>query len=222
MTGIAAGGADDAPAIDWSGHRLTYRHFRESVDTSSPTPDASSLSVPDALIAVFAAAARGTNVRVVDPVTPPASGTRSDWLTVSTSGSSGNPTSVTRSARSWSDSFPFLTELTGLSSADIVLLTGPLHATMHLFAAVHALSIGACVTDRSEIATATHAVPAVLRAVLDRAPKLRTAVVAGITTPSHENALRTRVFVWSSTTARPSCPWWPLATCRNHCAHCPP
>ena len=43
-----------------------------------------------------------------------------------------------------------------------MLLTGPLHATMHLFAAVHTLWLGAELTDRPDRATAVHAVPAVL------------------------------------------------------------
>ncbi len=63
-----------------------------------------------------------------------------------------------------------------------MLLTGPLHATLHLFAAVHTLALGAELTDRPEDATAVHAVPPVLADLLDALPEtapLRTAVVAG-------------------------------------------
>ena len=69
-----------------------------------------------------------------------------------------------------------------------MLLTGPLHATMHLFAAVQTLALGAEVTDQPEHATAVHAVPAVLADLLGALPSgapLRTAVVAGTSLTEH-------------------------------------
>ena len=180
---LVLGGMSDAPAIDWAGRVWTYAELAQRIEEwpRATDHDASALPVPDALVCVFAAAAQGSSVRVTDPtlsfaVDPPDGA----FLVVATSGSSGNPRPLARTARSWTDSFPAFTELTGLTQADLVLLTGPLHATMHLFAAVHALSIGACVTDDRTRATAAHAVPAVLRGLVDAAPRLRTVVVAGI------------------------------------------
>lgn len=91
-----------------------------------------------------------------------------------------------RTAVSWTSSFAPLAELSGLGRDDRVLLTGPLHATLHLFAAVHTLALGAELTDRPANATAVHAVPAVLAELLDALPAggpLRTAVVAGTALP---------------------------------------
>src|SRR5690606_33349581 len=102
------------------------------------------------------------------------------FLLVATSGSTGRPRPLARTAAPWYDSFPAFTEITGVRETDRVLLTGPLHATMHLFGALHALWLGACVTDDAATATVAHAVPAVLRDLAANAPRLRTAVVAGI------------------------------------------
>jgi acyl-coenzyme A synthetase/AMP-(fatty) acid ligase len=188
---LALSGTPSAPALAWNGRVKTYAELDAAVDRwpRSEIHDASRLSVPDALTCVIAAARHGESVIVVDPERPPvieehngrseASGLKPARLHVSTSGSSGAPRALRRTYRSWTDSFPSFTAVTGLTSADRVLITGPLHATMHLFGALHALSVGACVTDDADTATAVHAVPAVLRRVLRAAPRLRTAVVAG-------------------------------------------
>jgi acyl-CoA synthetase (AMP-forming)/AMP-acid ligase II len=84
------------------------------------------------------------------------------------------------------DSFEPLTRIAGLSARDTILITGPLTATMHLFAAVHTLAMGAHLTDRADQATAVHAVPQRLAALLAALPPtapLRTAVVAGAALP---------------------------------------
>lgn len=118
---------------------------------------------------------------------PPADGTAPDpqWLTVVTSGSSGAPRPVRRSVASWTSSFAPLSALIGLRPTDRVLLTGPLHATLHLFAAVHTLAAGAELTDDPTRATLAHAVPAVLGDLIGdpRAAGLRTVVVAGSALP---------------------------------------
>lgn len=138
---------------------------------------------------VFAAAALGRPVLVADPAVPaPIIGTvpADTFLIVVTSGTSGRPKPVLRTAESWVRSFAPLSELTGIDRNDRVLLTGPLHATLHLFAAVHALAIGAELTDRPDLATAVHAVPAVLADLLDHLPAdspLRIAVLAGSAVP---------------------------------------
>ncbi|MGU3431875.1 class I adenylate-forming enzyme family protein [Actinomycetes bacterium M1A6_2h] len=181
----ALSGIPTAPALVWQGRVTTYAELAAAVDRwpRSDVHDASRLSVPDALTCVVAAARRGESVIVVDPDRPPPietnPGSIPAGLHVSTSGSSGAPRALRRTYRSWTDSFPAFTAVTELTSADRVLVTGPLHATMHLFGALHTLSVGACVTDDPSLATAVHAVPAVLRRLLRAAPRMRTAVVAG-------------------------------------------
>lgn len=189
MLSRVLGGDDDAPALALAGQVLTYggldRAVDRWIDRYEPGPtgyDASTLAVAEALICVCAAARRGVPVAVEDPAARPA---RTHWpdtafLLVATSGSTGRPRPLARTAASWYDSFPAFTAITGITATDRVLITGPLHATMHLFGALHALWRGACVTDDPRHATVVHAVPAVLREVVRAAPGLRTAIVAGI------------------------------------------
>ncbi|MFI6172135.1 class I adenylate-forming enzyme family protein [Nocardia sp. NPDC051052] len=181
------GGSGDQLAIEFDGRAYTYGQLDQAIEQwiardAAPVYDASTLSVPDALICVCAAARRGVPVLVENPAArpdrpgiPP-----SAFLLVTTSGSTGRPRPLARTAASWFDSFPAFTAITGVEATDRVLITGPLHATMHLFGALHALWRGACVTDDPTRATVVHAVPAVLRDVVRKAPKLRTAIVAGI------------------------------------------
>jgi acyl-CoA synthetase (AMP-forming)/AMP-acid ligase II len=133
----------------------------------------------------FAAAETGTAVLVRDPAIPPPSLGRlpaGSWLVACTSGSTAAPRAVCRTAWSWAASVAPLARCAGLTCADRVLLTGPLHATLHLHAAVHTLAVGAELTDEAAGATAVHAVPAALESLLRDLPApapLRTAVVAG-------------------------------------------
>jgi acyl-CoA synthetase (AMP-forming)/AMP-acid ligase II len=146
--------------------------------------------VVDALAAVFGAARTGRPVLVTDPVGPatalPADLPHDTFLVVVTSGTSGHPRPVLRTAASWTTSFAPFSALTGIGPDDRVLPTGPLHATMHLFAAVHTLAVGAHLVDDPAVATAAHAVPLRLATLLDElgpdAP-LRTVVVAGAALP---------------------------------------
>ncbi|OZF46948.1 AMP-binding protein [Rhodococcus sp. 14-1411-2a] len=182
-------GRDNDTAISWAGRTLTYAELDAAVEQWPHLPvhdarfhDASALELPDALICVFAAARQGSAVRVEDPAARPERPAHIDpdaFLLVATSGSTGRPKPLARTAASWVDSFPEFTDISDIRPTDTVLITGPLHATMHLFAAVHALWLGACVTDDPAHATAVHAVPAVLRDVLRRMPRARIAVAAG-------------------------------------------
>jgi len=182
------GRADDRPALDLGGRTFTYRELDRAAEewnrahAGQAGYDASPLSTFDALICVCAAARRGVPVRVENPAVRPVREhvPAGAFLLVATSGSTGRPRPLARTAASWYDSFPAFTEITGVRETDRVLLTGPLHATMHLFGALHALWLGACVTDDAATATVAHAVPAVLRDLAANAPRLRTAVVAGI------------------------------------------
>lgn len=183
-----SGRVDDRAALDLDGRTLTYRELDRAIEeynrahSGVPVYDASPLSTPQALICVCAAARRGIAVHVENPEVRPArqSIPAGALLLVATSGSTGAPRPLARTARSWYDSFPTFTAITGVRATDRVLLTGPPHATMHLFGALHALWSGACVTDDVRTATVVHAVPAVLREVVASAPCLRTAIVAGI------------------------------------------
>ncbi|WP_072805625.1 AMP-binding enzyme [Rhodococcoides yunnanense] len=193
------GGTGERPAIVWRGQTLTYSDFDAAVQAwpAAPVHDGSSLDVPTALVSAFAAARQGVSVHIEDPEARPHRDTIENdaWLLVATSGSTGRPRPLARTASSWFDSFAEFTSITGLTAEDRVLITGPLHATMHLFAAVHALWLGACVTDDEETATATHAVPAVLRRLVGRTPHLRTAVVAGIALDAGAQELATGIDV---------------------------
>jgi hypothetical protein len=161
-----------------------------------PAPrDLASLDLPEALACAFAAARTGTAVLVRDPALPaPAIGSlpAGTWLVAGTSGSTAAPRAVCRTAASWARSVGPLARLAGLTSGDRVLLTGPLHGTMHLHAALHTLAIGAELTDRADTATAVHALPAVLEVLLRDLPAdapLRTAVLAGAALPDRIAAL---------------------------------
>ncbi|MFC8046662.1 synthetase [Nocardia sp. NPDC057353] len=170
------------------GRRWSYRDLEHAISAWNARfrhldlYDTATLELADALVAVCAAARRGIPVRVENPAARPerAEIPPGAFLLVATSGSTGRPRPLARTAASWYDSFPDFSALTGITAADRVLITGPLHATMHLFGALHALWSGACVTDEPERATVVHAVPAVLRDVVRTAPLLRTAVLAGI------------------------------------------
>ncbi len=140
-------------------------------------------SVTDDLVTLIAAAQAGQPV-LVAPVESAVTGFGPE-LTVLTSGSAGRPRPVARSWASWLDSFPALTALSGLSSDDRVLLTGPLTASLHLFAALHTLRLGGEITDSVAAATAVHAVPTLLDRLLDVETQIRRAVVAGAALPAH-------------------------------------
>ena len=161
-----------------------------ALDLAAPPRATTGLPLESALALVFGAAAAGVPVVVADPACPDLSiGPPGDstFLIVVTSGTSGRPRPVLRTAASWTSSFAPLAELAGIAANDRVLLTGPLHATMHLFAAVHTLALGAELTDRPELASVVHAVPPVLADLLAMLPanaSLRTAVLAGSSLPA--------------------------------------
>ncbi|WP_353816246.1 class I adenylate-forming enzyme family protein [Agromyces sp. SYSU T00266] len=108
-------------------------------------------------------------------------------LALTTSGSTaadGSPRVIARTVESWLASTAPLAALAGLGPDDRVAVTGPLSVSMHLYAALHALWIGAMVTDGLGTATAVHATPTRLARLVsaDAAPP-RTAIVAGAALP---------------------------------------
>lgn len=118
------------------------------------------------------------------------------WATL-TSGSSGRPRIVLRSAASWQRSFAAVAELLGTGPDEAVALPVPPASSLTLFSIAHALAggprpaLGALGAVDGPDVTALHGTPQALRAVLDAGapPQLRTALVGG----SHlDGALRER------------------------------
>lgn len=191
---LRPGRRDDAPAITAAGRTTSYAQLHErAARPAGPGAGAVLVAGPDpvdALAGVFGAAATGRPVLVADPAGPvpalPALLPPATWLVAVTSGTSGHPRPVLRTAASWTSSFAPFSALTGIGPDDTVAITGPLHSTMHLFAAVHALAVGAHLTDDPSRASAAHAVPSRLATLLDELDPdspLRTVVVAGATLP---------------------------------------
>lgn len=113
------------------------------------------------------------------------------WATL-TSGSSGAPRIVLRSAASWADSFAAIGGFLDAGNPGTVALPAPPASSLTLFSLAHALSGGPrpqlCTTPD---ANALHGTPQALRAVLDAGapPQLRSALIGG----SHlDPALRLR------------------------------
>lgn len=190
------GGADEAPALRLSAARasdsaLSYGELRERVASceisESGIVHARSRDQVELLVCVLAALHNERPVLVSDPAdaapivraAPPSAG-----LIVMTSGSSGRSRAVARTASSWSDSFSPFAEATGLSSGDSVALSGPLHVSMHLFAALHTLWLGAVLSDDATTASAVHCTPTVLGRLLSSATLPGRLIVAGASLPA--------------------------------------
>ncbi|RIJ70593.1 synthetase [Nakamurella silvestris] len=189
------GGSIDDPAVTFYGRTRTYGQLAERIRATTLSGDGPVRATdPDPLVTLtrlYAAMAAGRPAIVSDPARAPVRTGElpaDTFLVAVTSGSAGKPRAVARTARSWSDSFAPLAELTGLTGTDKVLLTGPLHATLHLFAAVHTLWLGAHLTDERRHATAVHCVPSVLGELLDQGFAPRRAVVAGAALPEAKAA----------------------------------
>lgn len=103
------------------------------------------------------------------------------WATT-TSGSTGAPRIVIRSAASWEASFAAIERLLDARDDDRMLLPGPASSSLTLFSLAHALAGGPPpVTSESRAAaTLFHGTPSHLRALLaDRPSGLRAALVGG-------------------------------------------
>jgi long-chain acyl-CoA synthetase len=88
-------------------------------------------------------------------------------IAVRTSGTTSRPRAVVRSAASWVDSFPAVSELSGIGRGSRVWLPGPLTASMNLFAAAHARAVAADVVPTPGGATHACLTPAALTGALD-------------------------------------------------------
>lgn len=141
---------------------------------------------------VLGGLADGAAVAVPPPGSmPPLVGVDPGELLVYTSGSTGR--GILRTHRSWQASLDPLTDVIGGTPDDRIWIAGPLHSTLYLYGAVHAVHLtGQVILDPEpcESATIVHAVPARAGQVLDRPPSmLRTIVVAGDHVP---DLVRTR------------------------------
>ena len=106
-------------------------------------------------------------------------GTELALLTSGSSDASGKPRVVARTSASWLASAAALADLARLTAADRIAVTGPLHVSMHLYAVLHGLWLGATAGDTLDGATAVHATPTRLARLLDDPALPRTAIVAG-------------------------------------------
>nr|WP_167760395.1 AMP-binding protein [Blastococcus sp. CT_GayMR16] len=106
---------------------------------------------------------------------------RGELIALQTSGTTSRPRSVVRTTASWVDSFPHVSRLAGIDRRSRVWVPGPMSATMNLFAAVHARTVGATLVDGPEDATHAHLTPATLLTALSGGGDLRGVhvVVAG-------------------------------------------
>lgn len=103
------------------------------------------------------------------------------WATL-TSGSSGTPRIVLRSAKSWSDSFAAVEHCLDARADDVIALPAPPASSLTLFSLAHALCSGPRpVLFAAAEAELFHGTPQALRAVLDAGsmPRLRSALVGG-------------------------------------------
>lgn len=105
------------------------------------------------------------------------------WASV-TSGSSGSPRVVLRSASSWEDSFETVAEMLGAETGDSVALPAPPASSLTLFSLAHALAGGPepiVGPVAGSTATCLHGTPQALRALLDAGapPTLRAALIGG-------------------------------------------
>ncbi|MFC6355143.1 AMP-binding enzyme [Luethyella okanaganae] len=180
------GGADDDIAVAMTDHAIGYAELRSLVaELELPSEGVVEAHDPDPvrmLALVLASLARGRPVLVSnpdDPAVPPSELPVGAGLLLRTSGSSGLARTVARTAASWTASFVPFARITGVTSHDTVMPTGPLHVSMHLFAALHTLWLGGCVSDDVRRATVAHCTPTMLDRLLSSPGQLRRAVVAG-------------------------------------------
>jgi acyl-CoA synthetase (AMP-forming)/AMP-acid ligase II len=196
------GGAPLDVALDFRGGAMRYGELARAVGRAA-LPDGSGAvgcpagADPVALVTtVLAALDRGRPVLVggtqhtaetLDPRLP--AGTELALLTSGSSDASAAPRVVARTGASWLASAQPLAEVAGIGSGGRIAVTGPLHVSMHLYAVLHALWLGATAGDDVRSATAMHATPTRLARALDGDACPPAVVVAGA---AASDALRSR------------------------------
>ncbi|GAA2462520.1 AMP-binding enzyme [Agromyces soli] len=182
------GGAGERPALALGGRTLDYRALGRAVAAFEAPEDGGVIVVRpeahpvDTIVAVLAGLERGRPVLVgaeTAPAEPLPAGTELALTTSGSSAPSGRPRIVARSSASWLASSTPLAEATGAGPDSVVRITGPLHVSMHLYAALHALHLGATASDEPHRGTIVHATPTRLARLLDGPAVPPTAVVAG-------------------------------------------
>lgn len=198
MSGGWLGGAGGRPALALGGRTLDYRALGRAVAAFELPDDGGAIVVRpethpvETIVAVIAGLERGRPVLVgadAVPAEPLPAGTELALTTSGSSAPSGRPRIVARSSASWLASSAPLAEATGAGPDSVVRISGPLHVSMHLYAALHALQLGATASDEPDRGTIVHATPTRLARLLDRPAAPRTAVVAGAAV---HDGLRTR------------------------------
>lgn len=111
-----------------------------------------------------------------DPLAALTAAAPDDLLAFQTSGTAGQARTVLRTSRSWVESYPHVSALTGLTPASRVWVPGPLSASMNLFAAAHAAWAGAEVVAAPTHATHANLTPWMLRRQVAEDP----AVLSGL------------------------------------------
>ena len=165
-------GSSHDVALAFGGDVVRYGELARAVDDARLPPGegpvgCSGAAGPVALITtVLAALDRGRPVLVggdqaaadgIADLLPP--GTELALLTSGSSGHAGTPRVVARTNASWLASAAPLADIAGLGPDDRIAVTGPLHVSMHLYAVLHALWLGASAGDDLVGATAVHATP---------------------------------------------------------------
>ncbi|GAA1818119.1 class I adenylate-forming enzyme family protein [Agromyces neolithicus] len=185
----------DGEALRLGGRRLSRAELRAAVQAEAARLGAATGPVfacdhdqVAVLVTVLAAIESGLPIVIADSEQPRpeiASVPEGAQLVVMTSGSSGTARPVARTLASWTSSFAPLAELIGArrDEALTVAVTGPLHVSMQLFAALHALWLGAVLVDERAHADIVHATPTVLARLVSTGIRPRRVVVAGAALP---------------------------------------
>lgn len=127
----------------------------------------------------IASVSESAGTRTAEPAGRLPVGTELALLTSGSSGAGTTPRVVARTNASWLASAQPLADVAGLDAGDRIAVTGPLHVSMHLYAVLHALWLGATAGDALDDATVMHVTPTRLARLLDADACPRAAIVAG-------------------------------------------
>jgi acyl-coenzyme A synthetase/AMP-(fatty) acid ligase len=183
------GGSPHDVALDFGGHAVTYGELAGAIGRVVLPDGDGAVGCPAGtdparlVVTVLAAIDRGRAVLVGGRANGdlPA-GTELALLTSGSSGVGAMPRVVARTSASWLASAQPLADVAGLDAGDTIAVTGPLHVSMHLYAVLHALWLGATASDDVRSATVMHATPTRLSRALDGDACTPAVIVAGAAT----------------------------------------
>ncbi|MGW4930951.1 class I adenylate-forming enzyme family protein [Agromyces sp. NPDC004153] len=186
------GGSPHDVALDFGGAAVRYRELARGIGRVVLPDGDGAVGCPAGMdpvalvTTVLAALDRGRPVLVGGPprgvLEQLPAGTELALLTSGSSGASPVPRVVARTSASWLASAQPLADVAGLDARDRIAVTGPLHVSMHLYAVLHALWLGATASDDLRSATVMHATPTRLARVLDGGACPPAVIVAGAAT----------------------------------------